>query len=693
MTQGKSQFRVALVYPPFGPPNLPNLGLALLSAGVKARGFDCRTFYWNYRFMASLPEPTADQKHKTYYMMTQRPFSPWNEWAFARHVFPEGLAPKDAVVLRRLAELDVGMTGFTSALPPSQLILYVCQNAGALLSGMGDELAPFDLVGISSTFFQNGPALALAKHVKLRFPSKRVVLGGANCDGEMGRAILEQCDFLDCVFSGEVDYAFPDYVQRVAEGADIAGVPGAIYRAGRGRVVEGPPAQPLVEMNGLPVPDFDDYVAERKRFGLYREGELCLPLESSRGCWWGAKSHCTFCGLNANGMVYRQKTLERFREEVRAIVDRYRPRFLFMADNILSAKYYHEFIDWARAQDIGVDFFYEIKANMNRKQVANLIEAGISQVQPGIESFSTKTLTLMRKGIRGIHNIAFLKYAREYGLRTAYNILAGFPGEDPLEYERVAREVPKLMHLEPPNGVGEIEFHRFSPYHNAPDEFGIRLRPHEKYFYIYPFEESVVARLAYRFEMEGRSPQDLTYLRKIAAVVMDWRKRYRADECTLTWRRESDDVVIADRRPDFPAADYRLEDYAVWAFAALDQPTRLQFAVEEAARLKAQSLTDSPPPEPRGRRRQRSVAEPLAAGGGAATALAEPARSRRRPTSAGIPEHVVSFTSEEFADLTLGCLKPLLKAGLVYEEDGWFLALPVHEDMGSVQNGWARLGI
>jgi radical SAM superfamily enzyme YgiQ (UPF0313 family) len=31
-------------------------------------------------------------------------------------------------------------------------------------------------------------------------------------------------------------------------------------------------------------------------------------METARGCWWGAKHHCTFCGLNQNDMAFRAKS-------------------------------------------------------------------------------------------------------------------------------------------------------------------------------------------------------------------------------------------------------------------------------------------------------------------------------------------------------------------------------------------------
>ena len=53
-----------------------------------------------------------------------------------------------------------------------------------------------------------------------------------------------------------------------------------------------------------------DYTAFRSAFDNYRSLADCddnptLFLETSRGCWWGQRMHCTFCGLNGSGMVYR----------------------------------------------------------------------------------------------------------------------------------------------------------------------------------------------------------------------------------------------------------------------------------------------------------------------------------------------------------------------------------------------------
>lgn len=666
--------RVALVYPPFGPPNLPSLGLALLSAGAKQRGFDCRTFSWHYRFTAGLPLPglSMPQKLKIYEFFTHRDLFPWNEWIFQRYMYPERLQHLDTAALQRIRELDnlpsaIQITEASSGVPLSRFILDLCNNAGQMIASFAEELTAFDVIGIGSTFYQNGAALALAKYVKSRWPQKTVVLGGANTDGEMGRAVMESYPSVDYVFSGEADQGFPEFLERLHDKRSVADVPGVIFRDSSGGIVESPKASPVADMNALPIPDFDDYVAERKLFGLFdTDTGLCLPLESSRGCWWGAKSHCTFCGLNANGMAYRQKDYERFQDEVKATVERYDARYLFMADNILSVKYYREFASWARENKLGLDFFYEIKSNMSRQQVHDLAEAGISMVQPGIESFSSPILALMRKGLRGIQNIAFLKYAADYGLITAYNILAGFPGENPREYDRMSDELPKFFHFWPPNGVVPIEFHRFSPYHNRPETFGIRLTPIDKYYFLYPFDEATVSRLAYVFEVKGRNSTDLSYLHRINRLVGVWRSVDR-NKSTLTWSPDGENITVEDRRMGFPELSYSIRGHAATVYRMLDEPRPLRAVARDLEKL-------------------GQVTVP------ATTVERRPNGTHNFGTQ---PSGTVAieFTETEFIADPETCIKPLVDRGVVYEDEGWYITLPVRAMREQISSGWAKVGI
>src|SRR5205807_8166536 len=123
-----------------------------------------------------------------------------------------------------------------------------------------------------------------------------------------------------------------------------------------------------------------------------------LLFETSRGCWWGAKSHCTFCGLNGGAMAFRSKSSGRVMEELNYLVDKWHIDQVEAVDNILDMKYSNNVLPALALSPRPVHLFYEVKANLTRKQVQMLQRAGVRRIQPGIESLSDHVLQLMRKG-------------------------------------------------------------------------------------------------------------------------------------------------------------------------------------------------------------------------------------------------------------------------------------------------------
>src|SRR5207245_918226 len=87
-------------------------------------------------------------------------------------------------------------------------------------------------------------------------------------------------------------------------------------------VYGGSPA-PFEDIGTLPTPDFDEYFERWEHSPLRSHIQPSLLMESARGCWWGEKSHCTFCGLNGLTMSFRGKSADRTLEEFSVLVARY----------------------------------------------------------------------------------------------------------------------------------------------------------------------------------------------------------------------------------------------------------------------------------------------------------------------------------------------------------------------------------
>jgi ribosomal peptide maturation radical SAM protein 1 len=563
----------------------------------------------------------------------------------------------------------------------------IADNAHVYVSTMVDELEGYDVVGINTTFFQNIPALALARSVKQRWPEKVVVLGGANCNGQLGITLIEQFDFLDYVFLGEADFSFPEFIARLSEGRDVSDI-GGIVRRENGAVVMHPPGQPVNDLDAVPVPDFTDYVQQYQVEGVQSNNHVLLPLESSRGCWWGARHHCTFCGLNADNLTQRQKSFERFRQEVEQVATENGVSYFFMTDNILDWKYLPKFLEWKSETNHGINFFYEIRPLAQRDRVRRLVQAGITMVQPGIEHFSTKILAMMEKLLVGIENIAFLKYAREYGLYPAYNVLCLFPGEDEQEYHRLAENLPKVIHLMPPNGMSPVQYHRFSPYFYRPEKYDIKLRPYRGYYHIYPFETEVLQNLCYIFDLVEplKVPQGSDHLLGTNRVINAWKDGFSEEVCTLTWEVNGEDIVIKDHRPGFSRRMYRLVDGARSAFFALDSPATLNSAIR-----RMQQFDQSSP----WLRFQQEFDEGVPGKESGDSETAEFLLELRYSGGLGDSEDevIISFSEEDFFQDPLLSVKPLVDSGLVYEEEGRFLALPVYKRRLKTDETWKEFDV
>jgi ribosomal peptide maturation radical SAM protein 1 len=288
-----------------------------------------------------------------------------------------------------------------------------------------------------------------------------------------------------------------------------------------------PVPRAIVErLDGIAVPDYEDYFAALSRSPLRDEICPALPVETSRGCWWGQKSQCTFCGLNGTGMTYRSKSPERVRAEFASLAARYGITRLQVVDNILDMGHLRTVLPELARAGAPYQLFYEVKANLKRDQVATLAAAGVTKVQPGIEALHDDALALMAKGNSAAINLQLLKYAREHGIACVWLLLVGFPGEQDDWHEQVARWLPLVYHLQPPAAIVRVRYDRFSVYHQHPERYGLRLRPLPSYATVYPVAPERMADLAYFF-IDDVAPAPATRgIQALADRLGEWRRAF-----------------------------------------------------------------------------------------------------------------------------------------------------------------------
>ncbi len=535
--------RVALVNMPFAGANRPSIQCGLLKNGLARRGHRVEVFYLNLELAAELGEAMYRN------LADLRSDHMLGEWLFSVAAF----GPRDDEDAYREAHPSLTETCEQLGCTFDDLRRMRNETMPAAIERWTTEFdwSAYRLVGFTSTFEQNVASLALARRIKERYPGVMTVFGGANYDGEMGPEYVRAFPWIDYAVVGEGDEALPALVASVARNESPVDVPGVAGRLADGAVKNG--SAPLVrDLDSLPDPDYDEFFGALARLGRERVLGEVLPLllfETARGCWWGEKHHCTFCGLNALGMAYRSKSPARVHAELRRLSARYQIANFEAVDNILDMRYLEELCRPLIEERYDYKLFYEVKANLKRAQLHTLSRAGISIIQPGIESLSTHVLRLMRKGTTMLQNVRLLKWAHYYGVKVAWNLLTGFPGESREDYEEQERLIPLLFHLPPPAGGGPIWLERFSPYFTD-SSFPVRnVEPWAAYRFVYPEDRIDVRKIAYFFNYEMGDTVPRECLNGLQEAMEEWQNRWLGKRRpVLVYQRAPDWMQVIDRR-------------------------------------------------------------------------------------------------------------------------------------------------
>ncbi len=522
------KFLVSLITMPFGSIAMPALGPLQLRAVLQRRfgeEVECRVVMGNNRFAKTI----GMDVYQDICMSWAHLYSGLGDWLFSETAFESPPSPLE----KYLKRFYPGQTNASTR----ERIEGIRKQIPAFLEELVEEhrLYEADLCGFTSTFAQTCASIALANVIKRRNPSAHIVLGGANGDAPMGGVLLRNVPALDAVFSGPSLRSFPEHIgQRMSNPGKRPGpIPGV---TGRGQlpVAGGALIGEELDINEDLELDYSEYLDGVKAdFG--GRFKPTLAFETSRGCWWGEKAHCTFCGLNAESMSYRSLDSERAVGLFARLFDTAPDAGAFFAvDNIIPQDYPTKVLPKITPPE-GSYIFYEVKANLTREEMSSMAKSSVRVVQPGVEAMATSTLKLMRKGTTAFSNVNFLARCKEFGITPQWNLLMGFPGEEESVFRKYLSDIPLLVHLPPPSGAFMVRFDRFSPYFMKAEEYGLELQPLSFYQMVYPFSRQDLGNLAYYFEDANKEAQYKQVAKEWVgtvnrAVQEQWRRRWAKGE-------------------------------------------------------------------------------------------------------------------------------------------------------------------
>src|SRR4051794_3899206 len=543
---------VALVSMPSLSARFPSFQLALLKPTLEAAGIPAQSFSLFMYFGTHVGWGIAEAISEVYSCMA-------GEWIWGKAAFGEAGNGR-----REAAYFDIYEPDFE----------VICRRAGCTredLVRIQEEAAPeffdfcvreidwsrFGLVGFTVVFQQLLATLALARALKKKYPSLPIIVGGASMEDDIADEVIRHCPQIDFAHCGDGEISFPELVKRLYRGESLAGLRGVMWRDPEHGVQYAGRAPNFVDMNATPVPDFDEYFYARREGGYEwseEVREVMLPIEAARGCWWGEKNHCTFCGLNRSGMEFRAKHADKLLEQLDTLSSRYQVFQFNAIDNILAPEYIEKLFGKLAATGSDIKLHYEIRPSLSRTQLAKMKRGGLNSVQPGVESFSTNVLKSMKKLTTGMRNLELIKWCTYYKINNLYNILVGFPGETGGDFLLQKELVRKIPHLQPPYAITKARADRGSPMFTDPAAQGIsQLVPATCYQYILPEGMFNLARISYYFEHEMADQEVWRERGELFEAVALWRDRWNSTRRPhLSYRKGLTSITIEDGRGDQP---------------------------------------------------------------------------------------------------------------------------------------------
>lgn len=547
--------KIALIAAPWPIYNRPSIQLGTLKAYLHQ----------------AVPDLAVDAFHLYLPVAEQVGYPPYaavseRTW-LAESVFAARLYPEKTAAARALFEKEARRHKQARRLDFDQLV----KTAGRVVDRFtaAIEWDTYLLAGFTISLCQLTASLYLAREIKRRCPTLRIIAGGSSVAGASGQAIVQHFEWIDAVIQGEGERSLASLVNWLQAGLDLdAAGSGAILTAGDERPPGSVTFDQLDTLAALPVPDYDAYFNELRHLAPENRFFPVLPAEMSRGCWWQKRSTqggrgCAFCNLNTQWRGYRTKAPAQIVAELESLKDRHQlVNFAFM-DNALPVKTTHEIFDALAATGHDFSLFGEIRATTDHDTLAAMRRAGLDKVQIGIEALSSRLLEKLNKGTTTIANLEAMRHCEELGIENRSNLIVQFPGSDETDVAQTLQAIEFAQIYRPLKPV-PFWLGLGSPVCRDFGRFGIQTHSnHPHYSALFPRDIARKVPLVIQTYRGDRTRQKKLWapvmrrIREWEATYAALRRRYPARP-VLSYQDGGHFIILRQGRPHGPAHTHRL---------------------------------------------------------------------------------------------------------------------------------------
>ncbi len=240
------------------------------------------------------------------------------------------------------------------------------------------------------------------------------------------------CDFL---MVGEGEKSITEFAEYSEDKRKVEDVSNLIWFNGKEVICNQRPAE--ISFNEIATPDFSGI-----DFSKYFSPETVLPMQLSKGCYWGK---CTFCDYYYGQQCYSTKKIDDVIAEIKHYIALYGVKHFLFIDEAIPPVYYNNLSDAIIDNGLEIYFysFVRLEKGFTKEVLKNMHKAGFRIGLWGYEAKSERIMKMMNKGIDTEERLRILKDAHDAGIWNNALFIMGYPTETKDEIDSTIETIYK----------------------------------------------------------------------------------------------------------------------------------------------------------------------------------------------------------------------------------------------------------
>jgi len=327
----------------------------------------------------------------------------------------------------QIADLNRSYFHFADSVGTSKLSAFAEDAVGIIAA------KDADVYGFSSICSSYPLTIRIAKALKAIRPDCTILFGGPQAS-VVDIQTLAAFPFVDLILRGEAEESLPSLLNELAEGQQLARVPGLTYRA---------QGQPRRNRDAAVIRDLDSLPSPAYHLTGELQGASRAALEMGRGCPFA----CTFCSTNDFfRRSFRLRSPDRIVHDMRSLAMAYGVSDFDLIHDMFTVdkRRVVAFCEAMIASDEKFTWACSARTDCVDEPLLELMaRAGCHGLFFGIETGSSRMQTIIEKHLDITRAEELIDFAEQMGIGTTVSLITGFPEETPEDLQQTVRV---LMH-------------------------------------------------------------------------------------------------------------------------------------------------------------------------------------------------------------------------------------------------------